>query len=40
LIRFAIFQVAMFGQLAILVTAALLGPALAAGRRPLLPVDL
>ena len=28
----------MFGQLAILVTAALLGPALAAGRRPLLPV--
>src|SRR3984893_14774445 len=28
----------MFGQLAILVTAALLGPALAAGRRPLVPV--
>jgi Kef-type K+ transport system membrane component KefB len=28
----------MFGQLAILVVAALLGPALAAGRRPLLPV--
>src|ERR1700694_5136105 len=28
----------MFGQLAILITAALLGPALAAGRRPLLPV--
>src|ERR1700730_5449665 len=28
----------MFGQLAMLVIAALLGPALAAGRRPLLPV--
>jgi hypothetical protein len=28
----------MFGQLALLVIAALLGPVLAAGRRPLVPV--